>query len=72
MIGLGMSNPLANSVGAMMQQNTQNALNNTQVSSTNYDEIITLLQKLGELKTLGILTEEEFNEKKKELLAKIK
>jgi membrane protease subunit (stomatin/prohibitin family) len=72
MIGLGMSNPLANSMGAMMQQNTQNALNNTQVSSTNYDEIITLLQKLGELKTLGILTEEEFNEKKKELLAKIK
>lgn len=72
MIGLGMANPLANSMGAMMQQNTQNALNNTQVSSANYDEIITLLQKLGELKTLGILTEEEFNEKKKELLAKIK
>jgi membrane protease subunit (stomatin/prohibitin family) len=72
MIGLGMANPLANSMGAMMQQNTQSALNNTQVSSANYDEIITLLQKLGELKTLGILTEEEFNEKKKELLAKIK
>ena len=72
MIGLGMANPLANSMGAMMQQNTQNALNNTQVSSANYDEIITLLQKLGELKSKGILTEEEFNEKKKELLAKIK
>jgi membrane protease subunit (stomatin/prohibitin family) len=71
MIGLGMANPLANTMGAMMQQNTQNALNNNPITSSNYDEIIQLLKNLGELKSSGILTEEEFNEKKKELLNKI-
>ncbi len=60
-----MANPLAKSMGAMMHQNTQNAINNTQVTSANYVEIIILLLKLGELKWLGVLTEEEFNDKKK-------
>ena len=72
MIGLGMANPLANTMGAMMQQNTQNALNNNPVSTSNYDEIIELLRKLGELKALGVLTDQEFNMKKTELLGKIK
>ena len=72
MIGLGMANPLANTMGAMMQQNTQNALNNNPVSTSNYDEIIELLRKLGELKALGVLTDQEFDMKKTELLSKIK
>lgn len=72
MIGLGMANPLANTMGAMMQQNTQNALNNNPIASSNYDDIIELLRKLGELKDLGILTEQEFEMKKTELLSKIK
>lgn len=72
MIGLGMANPLANTMGAMMQQNTQNALNNNSVSNSNYDDIIELLRKLGELKSLGVLTEQEFEMKKTELLSKIK
>lgn len=72
MIGLGMANPLANSMGAMMHQNTQNALNNNPVSSSNYDDIIELLRKLGELKALGVLTDQEFDMKKTELLSKIK
>ena len=72
MIGLGMANPLANTMGAMMQQNTQNALGSTPVSNSNYDEIIELLRKLGELKALGVLTEQEFDLKKTELLSKIK
>lgn len=72
MIGLGMANPLANSMGAMMHQNTQNALNNNPVSSSNYDDIIELLRKLGELKALGVLTDQEFDMKKTELLNKIK
>jgi membrane protease subunit (stomatin/prohibitin family) len=72
MIGLGMANPLANTMGAMMQQNTQNALNNNQVSASNYDEIVELLRKLGGLKDLGVLTEQEFEMKKSELLNKIK
>jgi membrane protease subunit (stomatin/prohibitin family) len=72
MIGLGMANPLANTMGAMMQQNTQNALNNNLIGGSNYDEIIELLRKLGELKSLGVLTEQEFEMKKTELLNKIK
>lgn len=72
MIGLGMANPLANTMGAMMQQNTQNALNNSPIGGSNYDEIIELLRKLGELKSLGVLTEQEFEMKKTELLSKIK
>ncbi len=35
------------------------------------DEILKLLRELGDLKTAGILTEEEFDAKKKELLAKL-
>jgi len=35
------------------------------------DQIMALLKELGELKTAGILTEEEFNTKKAELLAKL-
>lgn len=72
MIGLGMANPLANTMGAMMQQNTQNTLNNNPIASSNYDDIIELLRKLGGLKDLGILTEQEFEMKKTELLSKIK
>lgn len=72
MIGLGMANPLANTMGAMMHQNTQNALNNNPTTIANYDEIINLLKKLGELRDSGILTDQEFESKKVELLSKIK
>jgi len=70
MIGMGMVNPIANQMGNIMQNNTQPSNPNTAPNETN-DEIIKLLKQLGELKASGILTEEEFNEKKKELLAKI-
>lgn len=71
MIGMGMVNPIANQMGNIMQNNTQatNPNNNSQVSN---DEIIKLLEQLGKLKASGILTEDEFNDKKKELLVKIK
>jgi hypothetical protein len=72
MIGLGMANPLANTMGVMMHQNTQNALNNNPIANSSYDEIIELLRKLGELKSLGVLTDQEFDLKKTELLSKIK
>jgi len=71
MIGMGMVNPIANQMGSIMQNNTQ-ASNPTISSDDSNDEIIKLLKQLGELKVAGILTEEEFNEKKKELLSKIK
>ena len=71
MIGMGMVNPIASQMGSIMQNNTQ-ASNPTNSSDDSNDEIIKLLKHLGELKVAGILTEEEFNEKKKELLSKIK
>ena len=71
MIGMGMVNPIANQMGNIMQNNTQatNPNINAQVSN---DDIIKLLEQLGKLKASGILTEDEFNNKKKELLTKIK
>jgi membrane protease subunit (stomatin/prohibitin family) len=71
MIGMGMVNPIASQMGSIMQNNTQASNPNTSSDDSN-DEIIKLLKQLGELKVAGILTDEEFNEKKKELLSKIK
>ena len=66
-------------MGSIMQNNTQATLpNNTQVtppsihSNASNDDIIKVLEQIGKLKDLGILTEEEFNDKKKELLIKLK
>lgn len=70
MVSMGMVNPLANQMGNIMQNSmptSQNAL-----VSNNNDKVFEDLKKLGELKGMGVLTEEEFNEKKKELLNKIR
>ena len=69
MIGMGMVNPLADRMGSLMQNST--SVPNTAVGSNN-DVVFEDLKKLGELKKLGVVTEEEFNEKKKELLNKIR
>ena len=71
MIGMGMVNPIANQMGNIMQNNGQASSPNF-TSQVSVDDIIKLLEQLGKLKSMGILTEEEFNEKKKELLIKIK
>ncbi|MDX2361084.1 MAG: SPFH domain-containing protein [Crocinitomicaceae bacterium] len=68
MIGLGMVNPIAQQMGDMMAKNTTNTANTAGSSS---EDTINLLKQLGELKDAGILTEEEFAEKKKELLDKL-
>jgi membrane protease subunit (stomatin/prohibitin family) len=68
MIGLGMVNPLANQMNSIMQ----NANPQAQNQQVNNDEVFEDLKKLGELKALGVLTEDEFNQKKKELLSKIR
>lgn len=68
MVGIGVAQPLGNAIGNMignMTENTQPAANMSK------EEVIKLLKDLGELKAMGILTDEEFNEKKKELLSKI-
>ncbi|MDC1384753.1 SPFH domain-containing protein [Crocinitomicaceae bacterium] len=71
MIGLGMANPIANQMGNIMQNNTHETSPNDHSQVSN-DDLIKLLEQLGKLKASGILTEDEFNDKKKELLSKIK
>ena len=68
MIGMGMVNPLANQMGSLMQNSTLT----TSPTPVSNDTVFEDLKKLGELKSIGVLTEEEFNEKKKELLNKIR
>lgn len=68
MVSMGMVNPLANQMGNIMQ----NTMPTNQNTSTSNDKVFDDLKKLGELKSMGVLTEEEFNEKKKELLNKIR
>ena len=70
MVGLGMVNPLAQTMGNMMQNVVPN-IAQPQTGQMSKDEVIKLLKDLGDLKAVGVLTEEEFAEKKKELLSKI-
>ena len=70
MISMGMVNPLANQMGNIIQNSMPNSQN--QNTTNENDKVFDDLKKLGELKALGVLTEDEFNEKKKELLSKIK
>jgi hypothetical protein len=59
-------------MGNMMNQATQQATTaSTGTDAVNKNEILSLLKELGELKASGILTEEEFADKKRELLAKL-
>jgi membrane protease subunit (stomatin/prohibitin family) len=79
MVGLGMVNPLGNAMGSIMnnvipaaaQQTPQHPLQQPQAEHLNKDAILKMLKELGELKTAGILTEDEFAGKKQELLSKI-
>ena len=57
-------------MGNLMSQN-MNQQNNQNLQTGTKDDIMKMLKELGELKTAGILTEEEFNAKKTELLAKL-
>ncbi len=65
--------------GFAMGQMMMNMMNNQgqqqgdqgQGEAPSKDDIMDTLKKLGELKKEGLITEEEFNEKKKELLAKL-
>ncbi len=68
MVSMGMVNPLANQMGNIMQSSNPNP----QHTTINNEAVFEDLKKLGELKTAGILTDQEFNDKKKELLSKIK
>ncbi|MDX1908975.1 MAG: SPFH domain-containing protein [Bacteroidia bacterium] len=55
----------------MNQQNQQNQQGAQTAAPSSRDEIMKTLKDLGDLKAAGILTDEEFDAKKKELLAKL-
>jgi membrane protease subunit (stomatin/prohibitin family) len=63
-MGLGMAQ-------MFMNQMNQNQNQNQQQPKMGRDEVMKTLKDLGELKAAGILTDEEFDTKKKELLARL-
>jgi uncharacterized protein YcfJ len=73
-IGLGMAQPIAQTMAGTMANTINSITPNVQTQPQppeSKERIIQLLQQLGDLKTAGILTDEEFAEKKKELLGKL-
>ena len=72
--GLGMGAGVA--MGQILAQNMQSALQGgapaaAAPAGVKPEDVMATLEKLGELKTKGILTEDEFNAKKAELLKKL-
>lgn len=65
-LGMNMMNQMMNA-----QNQNQNKNNNTSNVDAEREKIIATLKQLGELKEMGILTQEEFDTKKKELLSKL-
>jgi len=63
--GIGLGFAMAGQMGNMMQGA------NAQKPVESKDQIMATLKQLGELKTAGVLTDAEFEAKKKELLAKL-
>jgi membrane protease subunit (stomatin/prohibitin family) len=64
--GIGMGFAMANQMGGMMGGGGQQ-----RPAGESKDQIMSMLKQLGELKSAGILTDAEFEAKKKELLAKL-
>ena len=69
--GIDMGTGLAMGQMMMNQMNQQNQQNQQNNQTSSKDDIMDTLKKLGELKQAGLLTDEEFNAKKKELLDRL-
>ena len=65
--GIGMANIMVQNMQGAFQNQNQNAA----PQKESRDDIMKTLKELGELKAAGILTDDEFDTKKKELLAKL-
>jgi membrane protease subunit (stomatin/prohibitin family) len=65
--GIGMGFAMANQMGGMMM----GGANAQRPAGESKDQIMGMLKQLGELKAAGVLTDAEFESKKKELLAKL-
>jgi membrane protease subunit (stomatin/prohibitin family) len=74
-VGMGMAQMFMNQMGQNQNQNQNPQQNQQQQNQSGKavtrDEIMDTLKGLGELKAAGILTDEEFNAKKTELLARL-
>jgi membrane protease subunit (stomatin/prohibitin family) len=68
--GVALGQVLAQNLAAGLQPQPAQAVA-AAVAGVKPDDIMALLEKLGELKTKGILTQEEFDAKKSELLKKL-
>lgn len=69
-IGMGMGFGMANQMmNQQMNQNTKQDQNTTKAQTK--EEIMDTLKQLGDLKESGVLTQEEFDAKKKELLSRL-
>lgn len=65
--GLGVGLLLNN----MMNQNVQPEQKKAAIEGANKQELLEVLKQLGDLKAAGVLTEEEFNSKKKDILSRL-
>jgi len=75
-MGMGMGFGMANQMAQMMGQQQMGARPGggaapAPAPAESRDQIMKTLKELGELKSAGILTDAEFDAKKKELLAKL-
>ncbi|MBS1493537.1 MAG: SPFH domain-containing protein [Bacteroidetes bacterium] len=74
-VGLGAGMQMANMMGQSMNQNNnqnqQNNQQNQQQAKMSVDEIMSAIEKLGKMRDAKLITDEEFDTKKKELLAKM-
>jgi membrane protease subunit (stomatin/prohibitin family) len=70
--GVALGQVLAQNLAAGLQGNTAGAAAQAaQAAGVRPDDVMATLEKLGELKAKGILTQEEFDAKKAELLKKL-
>jgi len=70
-IGMGMAQMFMNQMNQQQNPQQQQQNQNDSQKAMTRDEIMETLKGLGDLKSAGILTEEEFNAKKTELLARL-
>jgi len=70
-MGFGMANQMANMMNQQPQQRGGGGQAAPQQQVESRDQIMATLKQLGELKAAGVLTDAEFDAKKKELLAKL-
>jgi membrane protease subunit (stomatin/prohibitin family) len=69
--GVALGQVLAQNLQQGLQGNTAQAASAAAAAAGKPDDVMATLEKLGELKTKGILTQEEFDAKKAELLKKL-